>query len=786
MKILKYTLFALGGLIVVIGAVLAYVAATFDPNQYKPQVIAAVKEKTQRTLRLDGDIELSFWPSIGAKIGKAALSERAADREFAAVEEAHVSLKLMPLLSGQAIADKVILKGLRANIVKMKDGKTNVDDLTGPPAPKEAPAPREAEPLRVDIAGVEIQNASIQYTDLAAGTKYALSNLDLKAGRIAPGVPTRVELSVHARSDQPKVDLKAALKTRLVFEPGQALNLDELDLDAKGMAAGLTNLALKATGAVMANAPKGEFTANKLNVSLKGMSGKDTLDVRAEVPRLHLAGEKAAGDKVSIVARITGPDGVTQAALTLPGIEGSAQAFRSAAAHLDLDLKRGDISIKAKVTSPLAGNAKTQQLSLPQLRANINATGPHIPGKSVTGDLAGSASIDGSKQNARANLAGKVGDSQIKAQFGVTDFTPVALTFNVDIDQLDADRYLPPKPAGGAGEPAAAGGKKAPEGKGVPAGAASPEQPFDLAGLRNLRANGKIHVGSLKLNNIKVSNIRADVNASDGRVNLSPVTANLYQGTLSSAVAINAAPATPTFAVKHSMTGINIGPLLQDAASNDTLEGKGNVSLDVTSQGNTVDALKRALNGRAAVKLADGAIKGIDIAGTLRSAKARLGQFKGEQVQAADKTQKTDFSELTATLQFKNGVARNDDLSIKSPLLRGDGAGNINIGDGTLDYLVKASIVGTTKGQGGRDVDELRGITVPVRVSGAIAAPSYKLDFSTMVTDSAKQRIADELEKRLLGGGRQQDDAAKKEGTTKEGTKPGGSTRDVLRGILGR
>ena len=148
MKILKYALIAMGGLVIVIGAVLAYIAATFDPNQYKPQIVQAVKERTQRTLKLEGDIGLSFWPSIGAKIGKASLSERASDREFAAVEEVRVALKLMPLLSGKAIVDTVRVRGLRASIVKAKDGRTNVDDLAGPP-PAKGSARRRRTPGRI-------------------------------------------------------------------------------------------------------------------------------------------------------------------------------------------------------------------------------------------------------------------------------------------------------------------------------------------------------------------------------------------------------------------------------------------------------------------------------------------------------------------------------------------------------------------------------------------------------------------------------------------------------------
>ena len=276
------------------------------------------------------------------------------------------------------------------------------------------------------------------------------------------------------------------------------------------------------------------------------------------------------------------------------------------------------------------------------------------------------------------------------------------------------------------------------------------------------------------------ANVRLDLKVANGHADVNPLTANLYQGTLSSAISINAAPATPTFAVRHNMSGVNIGPFLKDLANNDSLEGRGNVTLDVTAQGNTVSALKKGLNGSAAIRLADGAVRGIDIAGSIRNAKAKLGALRGEQSQPADKTQKTDFSELTATFAIRNGVARNNDLSMKSPLLRVGGEGDVNIGEDTLNYLVKASIVGTMKGQGGRDTDELKGLTVPVRVSGALAAPSYKLDFGAMATDSVKATAKEQLQKRL-GIGATKGDAAKKDAPAS-----GGSARDRLKGLFGR
>src|SRR5262249_50735082 len=153
-------------------------------------------------------------------------------------------------------------------------------------------------------------------------------------------------------------------------------------------------------------------------------------------------------------------------------------------------------------------------------------------------------------------------------------FAPPAIHFDLEVDQLDIDRYFPPTPAGKQQK--------------------QPEKPLDLTALRDLNATGTLRIGSLKANNLKATNVRLDVKASAGRVDFNPLTANLYQGTLASAVSINAAPAAPTFAVKHHMTGISVGPLLKDLANNDMLEGKGNVTLDVTTQGNTESAMKKA------------------------------------------------------------------------------------------------------------------------------------------------------------------------------------------------
>src|SRR5688572_22556427 len=162
-KPIKYGLLGLGGLLVLAIGGLAVFAMTFDPNKYKGQVEAAVKEKTGRTLKLAGNLELAFWPSLGAKVAGVTLSERASDQQFLALESAHASVAVLPLLRGAVLVDGIRVAGLKANVVKDKQGKFNFADLTeGEAAKKPAPAPEKgagAAPVAFDVGSVRIERS---------------------------------------------------------------------------------------------------------------------------------------------------------------------------------------------------------------------------------------------------------------------------------------------------------------------------------------------------------------------------------------------------------------------------------------------------------------------------------------------------------------------------------------------------------------------------------------------------------------------------------------------------
>ena len=735
-KFIKYGLLTAGSVGLLLAGGIAYVAATFNPNEYKPQIIQAVKDKKQRTLRLDGNIKLTFFPSIGADLGKVSLSEYNNDKEFVAIDSAHVSLALLPLLSKQVVVNEVEVSGLKATFVKLKNGKTNIDDLLGKKEdkPQDAPASDAGnKAVKFDIASVRVGKTELYYLDENTGAQYGLKDFNLNTGRIANGIPVKVDFSAQIQSSQPKLHLATQFKATVTFDLDKHLyKVEGLDFQAKGSVLDIENLLLQASGDANANLATKEFSTNKMSISASGVKGKDNFDAKLDAPALSMTKDKFSGDKLTVNAKLDGASGNIVANLTLPGLEGNAQSFKSSAFTLELDVKQPEQTFKARLSSPVAGNFEERKFNLSDLSIAVNATGDKLPNKSVSSEMKGIVQVDQNRQSVHASLAGGLLQSQIKATVAVNNFDTPAISFNVDVDQFDADLYLPKKQQGT-------------EVKTEAKTSAAAEAPFDLSALKKLNLEGSLHIGTLKAANIKSSQLRLEVKAHNGILNANPLSANLYQGNMSGNVTVNAVQTVPSFVLDEKLSGVNIAPLLKDAANFDMLEGKGNVALNLRTQGNTVRALKKALNGGMSLNLADGAVKGINIAKTLRSAGNLLG--KQSQTQSANQEEKTDFSEMKASFKVNNGVAHNDDLSLKSPLLRLSGNGDIDIGNDSINYLAKATLASTLQGQGGKD--NVSGITVPVRLTGPFTELKYTLDFGAMVSDAVKQKLQTEVKNKL-------------------------------------
>jgi AsmA protein len=346
--------------------------------------------------------------------------------------------------------------------------------------------------------------------------------------------------------------------------------------------------------------------------------------------------------------------------------------------------------------------------------------------------LTGEVRADLAKENVSADLTAKFDETTIKAKAAMTKFAAPHYGFDVDVDKINLDRYLAASPKA---KPAPGAGAKV-----------DVDVPVDLSGLKGLNADGKLAVGALQVQGLKLTEVKTQLRAAGGRADLAPHSAKLYEGTLAGALTLNASG--NRIALKETLSNVAIGPLVKDAAGRDAVEGRGNIALDVTAAGATVNAMKKALAGTARVALRDGAVKGINLTEALRKTRAAFGS-KSAQQQPSDTAQRTDFSEMTASFVIKNGVARNDDLDVKAPVLRIGGAGDIDIGNSRLNYVAKATVVATSKGQGGADLDHLAGLTIPVKLTGPFDAPKYEIDYGAVASQAAKARAQEKVQERL-------------------------------------
>ena len=643
MKAIKFLVLGLAGLVVIaligVGAALVIVDGQF----VKTRLERAMKEKN-RTLKIEGTPQLKLFPIAGIALGKTTLSEPGSDKPFVSLDSADIAVRVMPLLSHNVAVETLKLSGLKANIVRRKDGSMNFSDLAGP-ADKDK---KSEAPPNVSVAEVLVEKVQVSYRDEATGQELQLADLSLKTGRLDGQTPGDVAFSAHITGKRPEVDLRA-----------------------------------QAAGALRFNLRNEEFAFDKFDAQVKGRIDQDTLAAEFSAPKVEVTPAKASGTDVKASILLKGPQRNVNAKLLISSVQGSATALTIPKVLIDLDAAAAGAAIKANLEA--------------SIKANL------------------------AKQDLNADVSGKLDDSALKAKIALTNFAPLKASFDVAIDRLNLDRYMPPE-------------KKE----------AAKDDRVDLSALKGKTVNGKLAIGALTVKRAKLESVKAEIKLADGKLEVSPHSANLYGGTLAGNVAADANG--NRISVKESAQNVGMGPLLRDVAQKDVLEGRGNINLDVQTAGGTVTALKKALAGSARVEMKDGAIKGINLADSVRNAKSMIGK-----AHKADASQKTDFSEAGASFKIAGGVARNDDLKVASPFVRIGGAGNLDVGNNTIDYQAKATLAATAKGQGGRDARDVAGITIPVKLTGALDNPNVNVDYSALLGNVAESGITETVKKSAGG-----------------------------------
>lgn len=677
----KLLIFIAVPVFIVVAAILALVLLV-NPNQFKPLIVEQAQKHTGLELVIEGDISWQFFPSIGFELGQTELRnpEGFTQPNLFKVDTVGVDVSVTPLFSNQLEIGNITLDGAEFYLETLKDGRKNIDVLT------QAPASDTSAPA-AETTSEPAQAPQEQTAAEASGWTINLAGVTISNALF-------------------EMDDKQAGSFTKLYDV--SLNLSEFAVDTW----------TTATFAASGENNQQKFSANgsaefKLAEGFASYALRNIdLNAKFNDPATSIDSAKIGLDTFEF-------DKVNQLTYAVVG----------KAAGLDLDLKGG---------GELTVDKAISKVTLNKLTLDSTFKGDTLPQSPMKVDMFSDLSFDLTKSHLSFVLEKLQANSIAldgKADVTLSDIPKVR--FSLHSPNIDLDEFLG---LGNSTETAStahsgsAGGSTSKSGSSAPAKEVEP----DLSALKTLDVKGDITIDKFKANNAKMQNVKTAFSVNRGVAELTSFTSNLYQGSISATAKLDARKTPATYTAKKRIKGVKVQPLLVDVAGNDMLEGTGNIDVNVKGKSLTPTGIKKNLVGTIAINFEDGAVNGINVAQLIRENYAKI---KGEKVESTNEAKKTDFSAMKATLKVDKGWVSTNDLSAQSPLLRVTGQGKANFINETVDFLVRTSIVGTLEGQGGKGIDDLKDVTIPIKVTGQWADPKFALVFDDVLKQKAQKEI---------------------------------------------
>lgn len=665
------------------GAGVVYLVLNPPSDLIRQTIATQVKEKTGRDLVVAGPAAFSFYPGLGVTLKDVSLSgPPGSSSTLVKMDELDINIKTMPLLNRQIEVRKLILRRPVFDLRVDKQGNKNWTFAQAGPLQRYAqaePAPPASE----------------------AGAAEAPVVTDAPPRPAGPGLrlPTKLSDIDHLQMDDVRIEDGTLRYTDERTKKTQSVTAVNMKLNIKSLSSALT-----ASGDFAWQGEKTEF------------DGKVS-PVRSVLEEKPSQLEFAAKNRHVAAA-----------------YDGTLHVGEGADLEGKLDIKGGSVKSLAK----WLGTAVP----------NVAGLGPF----SVAGDLRTNGNVT-SLSNAKMTLDGATATGNTRVTTGGERPYVAA---NLQISELNLNKYL--GSSGGAArevpaEKAPAAAKPAtkpptdkapgsiddliekpatgPKVHGYTERAGWSNAPIDLSLFGVADTDAKLRVGKLIFQDIKVGQTAMTVALKNKVLKTTFDSIQLYEGKGKGFLNVDATSKAPAIGANFGLDGLAALPFLKDAADMDWLSGKAHLALQLATRGGSQLQLVENLNGKADFSFADGALAGFNVAGAVRG----ISQGKFSALKKSP-TEKTDFSELSATFKVTDGIAQNQDLKLTSPLLRVSGAGAVQLPQRTLDYTVKPKLVASLEGQKG--AVDVKGIEVPVRITGPWDKPKYEPDLKGLLADPNK------------------------------------------------
>jgi len=671
-RILKILGLVFGAFVVLFAALLVGVAVLVDPNDYKDQITAAVDDATGRTLTLEGDLELHVFPRIGILLGAAELSNAAGfgNAPFARIEGAELRLGLLPLLTRHIEIDSASLTGLRLNLARNASGTTNWDDLAR--AGDNAAAAATPAPASEGSGDINISVDSIAIADAEVTWADAQSGQDWRLSNF---------------------NLQAS-----GFDPGRAFPL-AIGFELTG---GDMKVTVDSSMRAAVSLAEKTYRLDDLEVELNGEGGAwpggsgeidmsfDSFVANLETQGLTLAGLDFQGLGIEVSGDLVGTNVMDNL-----GLEGRIEI--------------GDFDPRY-LMSVFDQSIETAD---PGVLKRASASAEFYYGSTAMG---------------MRDMSLRLDDSTLTGSAGLRNDR---FEFNLTVDAIDIDRYLPP---------ASDDANAAPNDEG-----SVDEIDLPLDPLRNFSANGNLALTQAQFLGMTFTNANFALAAGNGRMTITPK-GNLYGGTMDGEISIQVQGTSGRMGVRANLANVDMSGVGRDYLKIDALEGTGSVNLNLAATGAKVGEIKRGLDGTASVAITDGAWVGIDIWHSIMSARARI---SGPEVPPLEGEPRTRFSRIAVGGNVENAVLTTNEFAATLPFAALTGSGTVDLLTLELNLKANAGLVDGETLQQDPVLAPYAGRQLPLTISGSVSAPVILPDVRALVSQAVQSRVEEEVDTKV-------------------------------------
>ena len=719
-KILGLVLLGLLLIIVALGFALTHL---FDPNDYKDEIRQIARDKAHIELTLNGDIGWSLFPWLGLELHEASVATLANPTQpFADLQMLGLSVRVLPLLRREVQMSDVRVEGLNLRLNRDKDGHGNWEDIgraaplekqadtpatsTGEPSVETpATADKAAQPIRLDIDSLTVNNARVEYNDEQSGKQFTAESIQLSTGPIHEATATPVKLTAFLASNQPVVRVRTELNGELRFDRAlQRYQFEDMRLS-------------------------GEVTGDPLQ-------GK-TVTFAAQGQLLL--------DKAANVGEWT-------------GLKISANQLRALG-----ELKVNDLD----KTPQISGGISIAQFDLAKFVDSIGQTLPAMAEGSLTKVELVSRLQGTPTSMALEDLNLKLDDSTFSGRLAIEDFAKQSLRAQLKADTFNVDRYLPPKSAAANSAAVArkaevqsseadamAGAGTTPLPDAPTKGAWSTERLLPVERLSKLDVDADLSFGQLTLDKLPIQNAALKANGQGGLLKLQSLRGELYNGSFDASGNLDVRQATPLLSLQTKINRVPVERILESQGQTPPVKGLVTLNSNLSGSGNSQKALIDSLNGTTSFVINNGVLLNANLEQQLCQGIAFLNR---KTLSSTPRGKDTPFQELKGNLTLRNGVASNPDLKVRIPGMTVNGNGDIDLRVLGMDYRVGIVVEGDKSDMpdpacqvGERFV----GLELPLRCRGPLelGAKACRLDkdgLGQVATRMAGDRLSEKLEEKL-------------------------------------